>query len=109
MGLDFAGALEDVEDASVGQQAAGDIFHGEAVAAVDLQGVVGGGPGHAGGDQLGHAGLQVAALALVLLAGGEIGQLAHAHDLGGHHGQLVVDAGKLEDRLAELLAVQGVA
>ena len=34
--------------------------------AVDLHGVVGGGPGDAGGDQLGHAGLQVAAAALVL-------------------------------------------
>ena len=41
LGLDFGGALEDREDAGVAEHAADRVFEGEAVAAVDLQGVVG--------------------------------------------------------------------
>ena len=52
------------------------IFEREAVAAMDLQGVVGGGPGDARRQQLGHAGLEIAAPAGILLARGEIGELA---------------------------------
>ena len=43
-------------------------------------------------EQLGHAGLEVAAPALVLLARGEIGELARDHDLDRHHRELVGDA-----------------
>ena len=65
--------------ARVAQHAADRIFQREAVAAVDLQRVVGRRPGDARGEQLGHAGLEVAAPALVLLARGEIGDLAGDH------------------------------
>jgi len=54
MGLDLGGALEDREDARVAKHAADRIFEREAVAAVDLERVVGGGPGGAGGEQLGQ-------------------------------------------------------
>ena len=50
-----------------------------AVAAMDLQRDVGVGPGRARGEQLGHPGLDVAAPPVVLLARGEIGQLARHH------------------------------
>ncbi len=45
--LDLGGGLEDVEDAGVAQDAGDFVFHRVAVAAVDLQGVVGVGPGRA--------------------------------------------------------------
>src|SRR5690606_25602188 len=60
-GLDLAGSLEDVEDSCVTQYPADRIFECEAVAAMDLQRVVGRRPGDPGGQQLGHAGLDVAA------------------------------------------------
>ena len=47
MRLDLGRALEDVEDAGVAQDAAHGIFHRVAVAAVDLQRVVGVAPGDA--------------------------------------------------------------
>ena len=66
-------------------------------------------PGDAGGEELGHAGLEVAAAARVLLAGGEVGELAGDHDLDRHHRELGIDAGEGDQRLAELVAVPGVA
>ncbi len=75
---------------------------------MDLQRIVGGRPGDPRADQLGHAGLQIAALVLILAPGGEIGELARAHDLRRHHRQLVGDAREVEDRPAELLAVERV-
>jgi len=44
MGLDLGGALEDRQDARVAQHAAHRIFKREAVAAMDLERIVGGGP-----------------------------------------------------------------
>src|SRR5690606_2543553 len=76
MRLNFGCALEDVEDARVAQHAADLVFQRIAVAAVDLQRRVGIAPGDAGGEQLGHAGLDAAAATLILLPRGEIGQLA---------------------------------
>src|SRR5580704_285892 len=52
--LDFSGALEDVEDARVAQHPADRIFERVTVAAVDLHGVVGIGPGDARGQELRH-------------------------------------------------------
>src|SRR6185436_9573499 len=71
--LDFRRALENAEDAGVAEDARDRKFKRETVAAVDLHGIVGIGPGDAGGEQLGHAGLEIAAFARVLLARGEIG------------------------------------
>ena len=76
---------------------------------MDLHGVVGGRPCDAGGEQLRHAGLEVAAAALVLLARRVIGDLARDHDLDRHHGDLVGDAREADDRLAELHAALGIA
>ena len=45
----------------------------------------------------------------VLLARGEVGELAGDHDLDRHHRELAVDAREGDQRLAELLAVLGVA
>ncbi len=70
--------------------------------------VVGGGPGDAGGEELGHAGLEVAAAAPVLLARGGVGELAGDHDLHGHDRELAVNAGEGDQRLAELPAVAGI-
>ena len=81
------------------------IFEREAVAAVDLQRVIRRRPGHARGQQLGHACFEVAAVAAILLARGEIGELARDHGFGRHHGDLVRDAREIDDRLAELLAL----
>jgi hypothetical protein len=54
-------ALEDVEDARIAQHAGDRVFQRKAVAAMDLQRVVGAGPGDARAEQLGHAGFEVAA------------------------------------------------
>ena len=58
------------------------------------------------GEQLGHAGFEIAAAAGVLLARGEISELAGEQDLRRHHGELVGDAREVDDRLAELVALQ---
>ena len=59
--------------------------------------------------QLGHARFEVAPPARVLRPRGEIGDLARDVDFHRHHGELVGDAGKMDDRLAELGALLGVA
>ena len=48
--LNFGGPLKDVQDARVTQDAADLVFHGKAVAAVDLQRVIGAGPCDAGAE-----------------------------------------------------------
>ena len=107
--LNLRRAFEDVEDAGVAQHARDRIFEREAVAAVDLQRVVGRRPGDARGEQLRHARFEVAAPACVLGAAGEIGELTGDVDLDRHHRQLVGDAREMDDRLAELHALLGVA
>jgi hypothetical protein len=103
-----AAPFEDVEDARVAEDAADRVLDGIAVAAVDLQRVVGGGPGDLGGEQLGEAGLEVAAPLGVLLAGGEEGELARDLHLDRHPGELARDAGEGGQRLLELLALLGI-
>ena len=51
-------------------------------------------PRDPGGEELRHAGLEVAAPPLVLGAAGEIGELARDVDLGGHEGSLSATRGK---------------
>src|SRR3546814_20804090 len=79
--LNLCRALEDVEDARVAQDAADLIFQRIAVAAVDLQRRVGVRPGGARGEQLGHPGFYVAALARILCARGGIAQLARGDEI----------------------------
>ena len=69
------------------------VFQRKAVAAMDLQGIVGGRPGNPRTEQLGHAGFQVAAFAAVFLPGREIGQLARDHQLDGHQRNLSATRG----------------
>ncbi len=76
---------------------------------MDLQRIVGIGPGDARGEQLGHARLDVAPSPLVLLARCEIGELARRDRLSQHHDELVGDAREIEDGLAELSALQRIA
>src|SRR5690606_6029046 len=92
--------LEDVEDAGITENARDGIFEREPVAAMDLHGIIGGGPGDACGKQLGHACLEIAAPALIFLPGSVIGELTGDHDLDGHHYDFVPDAWKRVNRAA---------
>ena len=67
-----------------------------------LHRIVGRGPGDAGRQKLGHARLEIAAAAGILLPGGVIGELARNHDFRRHHRDLVCDARKGGNRFAEL-------
>jgi hypothetical protein len=102
--LDLGGTLEDVEDTRVAQDAGSRIpaqsrcRHGSAARCPR-------GPGHAGAQQLGHPGLQVAAPVVRPFPKREIGQLPRDHDLDRHHGKLARHAREIDQRLAELLAV----
>src|SRR6266481_7004749 len=102
--LNFGGALEDVEDAGVAQHPTDRIFEGVAVAAMDLQGVIGVRPGDTGGEQLGHAGLDVAAPAPVLFARGEISELTRDHRLRRHQSKLAGNPREGNQLPAELRA-----
>src|SRR5579883_2569857 len=109
IGLDLGRALEDVADARIAEHAADRIFERVAIAAMDLERVVGIGPGGARGQELRHPGLDVAAAVAVLLARGEICQLARDHGLDRHPGELAEDAGEGIDGFSELLAVERIA
>ena len=61
-----------------------------------------------GREQLGHAGLDVVALAGVLQPGRVDHQQVRGLDLGGHLGELERDRLVVGDRLAERLALLGV-
>src|ERR1041385_2891020 len=86
--LYFRGALKDIENACVAEDARDRVFGGVAVAAVDLERVVGIGPGGPRGRQLRHASLDVPAAVAVLLTRGEIRELARDHGLDCHPREL---------------------
>src|SRR5215216_7126961 len=106
---DLAGALADLEDLGVAVEAGdGELLH-VAVAAVDLDGVAGRGDGGLGGVQLGDG-----RLAAERLAGVEPGRGLLPGQAGGvgpdlHVGDLEGDRLEPGDRLAERLALAGVA
>src|SRR5690606_15359295 len=79
MCLDLGGTFEDVQDACVAQDAADLGFDRVSDAAMDLQTVICARPCDAGGEQLSHPSLDIAAATLVLLARREIGEFAR-HD-----------------------------
>src|SRR5438045_3668191 len=91
--LDLRGALEDIENACIAEDAGDRVFGRVPVAAVDLERVVGVGPGGARGQELRHAGLDVAAAVAVLLARREVRELTRDHGLDRHPRELAADAG----------------
>ena len=72
--LDFARALEDAEDARVAPEALRRIFARISVAAEDLHHLRRHALGHLGGEHLGHARLEIAARARVLLLARVVGR-----------------------------------
>src|SRR3546814_5516683 len=71
---------------------------------MDLQARIRVRPGGARTEQLRHPRLDIAALAAVLRARRGVAQFARHHEIDEAHRQLVGDARKMNDRLAELLA-----
>src|SRR5258708_28545912 len=107
--LDLGRAFESQENARLAQYAGNLVLEGKPVAAMDLDRVVGGGPGDPCGQKLRHPCLEVAAAALVLFPRRVIADLACDHDLGRHHGDLVGNTGKRHELLAELDALVGIS
>src|SRR5579883_362753 len=99
--LNLAGALADQHERCVAVVAFDVKLFGVAKAAKDAHGLQGDVLAHLGGKELGHAGLQVAALAAILLARCLLDQQARRLDVGGHVGQLELDGLVLGDGLPE--------
>ena len=107
--LDLSRPFENIENARVAKNARDGIFEGEAIAAMDLENVVGRRPGDARAQQLRHASFNIAALVRILGARGKIGELARDVDFGCDQRQLVRDAREVDQRLAELNAIERIA
>src|SRR5215207_3312038 len=107
--LHLVGALADREDLGVAVEAADRVLLDVAVAAVDLDGLLGGAHGEPAGLELGLGGGEAEGLAGVLLEGGLVGEQARGLDLGRHVGELGLDRLVLGDRLAEGDPLLGVA
>src|SRR3984957_8871460 len=103
--LDLVGALTDDHQRGIAEIPLDVVFGGIPVAAVDAHGVERDLHRHLRGEQLGHPGLHVAALAAVVTLGGITGQLAGCGQLGRHVGQIVTDRLVLPNRLTEALAL----
>src|SRR5436305_14645532 len=103
--LDLAGALVDLGDAGVAEVALDVVLLGVAVAAVDLQRLVGDPLGHLGGEQLGLGGFEGVAL-LVLLGPRRLpGEQAGGVELGRHVREVELDRLEVGEMGAELLAL----
>src|SRR5437660_788710 len=89
--LQFVGALADDEERGIAVEALDRELLGIAVAAVDAHRLQADIDGGLGGEQLGHSGLHVAALALVVGVGGLFDEETRGLDLGGHVGELQLD------------------
>src|SRR5436305_1933814 len=107
--LDLGRALADQEQRSVAVEALDLVLLRVAVAAVDAERVLHDLLAGLRGEQLRHAGLEVGALAGVLQPRGLAGEEACRLHLGGHVRELELDRLVLRDRLAEGLALLGVA
>src|SRR5579885_2943640 len=99
--LDLAGALADQHQRGIAVVAFDVKLSGVAKAAKDAHDLQGDVLAHLGGEELGHAGLQVAALAAILLACCLLDQQASRLDARRHIGQLELDGLVLGDRLPE--------
>src|SRR5690606_3831754 len=107
--LDVGGAFADQEHGGLAVEAFDLGLGGVAVAAVDAEGVLDDVAAVFGGEVLGHAGLEVAAFAGVLGAGGVDQHLVGGLDLDGHVGEAELDGLVVGDGLAERAALLGVA
>src|SRR5215218_1321982 len=106
--LDLAGPLVDLEDARVAEEALDVVLLGVAIAAVDLESLVGDPLRHLGGEELGLRRFEGEALLVLLRPGGLPGHQASGVDLGRHVGQVELDGLELGELLVELLALLGV-
>ena len=106
--LDFGGTLENIEDACVAKHSADRVFQRVAIAAVDLQRIVGRGPCRLRAQKLGQTSFQIAASIGVFLARCEKRQLPCDHRLDGHPGQLLMDTREGVECAAELLALLSI-
>src|SRR5215210_2960515 len=107
--LDLGGALADEEQRGVAVEPLDLVFLRVAVAAVDPERLLHDLLAGLGGEQLGHPGLEVGALAGVLQTRRLQRQQAGGLDLGAHVGELELDRLVLGDLAAEGLALLRVA
>src|ERR1019366_1595235 len=107
--LDLRGALSDQQQWGVAVEKLDLVLLGVAVAAVDAKALLDAEATGLGGEQLGHPRLEVRANACVLQARRAQSEQPGGVDLGGHVGELELDRLVLCDRLAERLALLGVA
>src|SRR5438874_2168410 len=106
--LHLVGALADREDLGVAIEAADRILLDEAVAAVDLDGLLRAAHGQASCLELGLRSGQGEVAPGVLLARGLVDEQARGLDLGRHVGELALDGLELRDRLAECDSLLGI-
>jgi hypothetical protein len=99
--LDLVGSLADRQDLRVAVEAADGIFLDVAVAAVDLDGFLGGADREAAGLELCLRGGEAEVALLVLEPRRLVGQQARGLDLGDEVGELGLDRLEAADRLAE--------
>src|SRR5829696_594768 len=107
--LDLGGALSDQEQRGVAVEPLDLVLLRVAVAAVDAERLLHDLLAGLGGEQLGHARLEIRALPRVLHARGLQREQPGGLDLRGHVRQLELDRLVLRDRLAERLALLRVA
>ena len=107
--LNFAGAFADGAELDVAIKLFGGIVFDEAVAAVDLDALVGDADSDFAGEEFGHAGFAGEAhIFLIGEPGGLIDEQTSGFDLRGHVGEFELDGLKIGDGFAELLALLGV-
>src|SRR4051812_11345104 len=97
--LDLAGALVDLGDGGVAEVALDVVLLGVAVAAMDLQRLVGDALRHLGGEELGLRRLEGVALAAVLGPGRLPGEEAGGVDLRRHVREVELDRLEIRQRL----------
>src|SRR5919206_37357 len=107
--LDLRRALADEQQRGVAVQALDLVLLRVAVAAVDAEALLHAEAPGLGGEELGHAGLEVGALAGVLEPRGAQREQPGGLDLSRHVGQLELDRLVLGDRAPEGAALLGVA
>src|SRR5262249_22741461 len=107
--LNLGGSFEDAENARVAKDATDLELERVAVAAMNLDRRIRVAPCDSRGQQLGHARLDIATLAVILRARRRVRQLTSHRCFDDHQRELVGHARELDERTAELLAIVCVA